>query len=78
MTDVFRHLLVQYKSDVVTVAEFGLTNPFNGNAFGFTNHQAADACYVTNLIFAGSVAYRVARSNLGAETTLLATRFTMV
>ena len=74
-TDVFRHLLVQYKSDVVTVLEFGLPNPFNGNEFGFTNLQAADACYVTNLIFAGSAMVTVEQTYLGCETTLLATRF---
>ena len=58
-------------------ASISTTNPFNGNAFGFNNHQAADACYVTNLIFAGSVMFTVAQTHIGAETTLLTTRFTL-
>ena len=69
---------MQYKSDVVTVMELGLSNPLNGNAFGITNHEVADACYVTNLIFVGGVAYTVAMAHWGAETTLLATRFVVV
>ena len=51
---------------------------FPRHRLGVTNHQIADSLFVTNLIFAGSVVFTMARTHVGAETTLLATRFVIL
>ena len=75
LCDAFGHVLVVNASERTSVVDFGTTNPLTGSRFEYSNHQLAEALYFTSLIFAAQIAYAIARTHWGAETTLLTTPF---
>ena len=71
--DIFRHYLILFLTDDVTLISLNVVNPFNGNTFAITNRQVMDATYFTGVIFMGQL---VSSSILhGAEKTVSQTRF---
>jgi hypothetical protein len=78
LVDVFRHYLVVNASAQTDVFDFGLTNPITGNRFVWTNHQLAELCYYTSMLFAGQIVVAFTRTRVGRETTLLSTHMLLL
>jgi hypothetical protein len=78
LVDVFRHYLVVNASAQTDVFDFGLTNPVTGNRFVWTNHQLAELCYFTSMLFAGQIVVAFTRTHVGRETTLLRTHMLLL
>ena len=57
LTDVFRHYLVLFLTDNVTLISFDIVNPFNGNRFQLTNVQLMDVSYFTAMVFVVQAIY---------------------
>ena len=78
LVDVFRHYLVVNASAQTDVLDFGLTNPITGNRFAWTNHQLAELCYFTSMLFAGQIVVAFTRTHFGRETTLVSTHMLLL
>jgi hypothetical protein len=78
LVDVFRHYLVVNASAQTDVFDFGLTNPITGNRFAWTNHQLAELCYFTSMLFAGQIVVAITRTHAGRETTLVSTHMLLL
>ena len=65
-------------SQQTDVFDLGGTNPITGNRFAWTNHQLAEACYFTSILFAGQIVWANTRTHIGRETTLLSTHMLLL
>ena len=50
--DAFRHYVIMFVADDVSLVTFNVTNPFNGNKMALTNKRLASITYVNGMIFA--------------------------
>ena len=52
LTDAFRHYVIMFVADDVSLVTFNVTNPFNGNKMALTNKRLSSITYVNGMIFA--------------------------
>ena len=74
--DMFRHYLILFVTDEVSLISIDVTNPFNGNVFQFTNRQLADVSYFTAMIFAArALKNAISGAYFGCAYTISTTKF---
>jgi len=78
LLDFFRHVLIINASPIRDVVDVGLVNPITGNTLKWTNHQLAEACYFTSMIFLMQIGASLVKTHFGHSTVLLSTNFEML
>ncbi len=73
LADAFRHYLVMFVTDDVSIISINVTNPFNGNSLAFTNKRLASITYFNGVIFFAIA--MMAMINLSKMTTISQTKF---
>ncbi len=73
LTDAFRHYVIMFVTDDVSLISINVTNPFNGNTMAFTNKRLSSITYFNGIIFA-AIALK-ATLDLSKMKTMSQTKF---